>query len=59
MDRSTIKRRLAACREALLDHTRALLREKLGLSPESFESLARLVASQLHLSISRLLKERA
>src|SRR5258708_37948346 len=33
VDRSTIKRRLAACRETLLDQTRAALRDKRGLSP--------------------------
>jgi RNA polymerase sigma-70 factor (ECF subfamily) len=58
VDRSTVKRRLAECRDVLLQNTQRLLREKLGLSPESFESLARLVQSQLHLSVARLLKER-
>lgn len=58
VDRSTIKRRLAACRQTLLDHTHTALREKLGLSPQSFESLARLLTSQLHLSVARILKER-
>jgi RNA polymerase sigma-70 factor (ECF subfamily) len=59
VDRSTIKRRLADVRDALLQHTKAVLREKLGLSPGSFESLARLLTSQLHLSVARLLKERS
>ncbi|MGZ6144054.1 MAG: ECF-type sigma factor, partial [Myxococcales bacterium] len=59
VDRSTIKRRLADCRETLLDQTRVALREKLGLSPESFASLARLLTSQLNVSIARLLKDRA
>ena len=58
VDRSTVKRRLAECRETLLSATQARLREKLGLSPESFQSLARLVQSQLHLSVARLLKQR-
>ena len=58
LDRSTIKRRLAACRETLLSQTQATLRERLGLSPESFQSLARLVASQLELSVQRLLRQR-
>lgn len=58
VDRSTIKRRLADCRETMLAHTRTELQKKLGLSPESFDSLARLLTSQLHLSVARLLKER-
>jgi RNA polymerase sigma-70 factor (ECF subfamily) len=59
LDRSTIKRRLAGCRETLLTQTQALLRERLGLSPDSFHSLARLLASQLDVSVQRLLRERA
>ena len=58
VDRSTIKRRLASLREELLDSTRAALSQKLGLSPESFASLARLLTSQLHLSVARLLQKR-
>ena len=58
VDRSTIKRRLAECREGLLGQTRAALREKLGISEESFESLARVLTSQLHLSVARILKGR-
>jgi RNA polymerase sigma-70 factor (ECF subfamily) len=58
VDRTTISRRLAACRDVLITHAHASLRESLGLSPESFASLARLLTSQLHLSVSRLLKER-
>lgn len=56
VDRSTIKRRLAACREHLLDETRKRLIAKLGISPAEFESLAGLVQSQLNVSIERLLK---
>jgi RNA polymerase sigma-70 factor (ECF subfamily) len=58
VDRSTIKRRLAECRETMLQHTKEALIQKLGLSPSSFESLARLLTSQLHLSVARLLKQR-
>lgn len=54
--RSTIKRRLASCREQLLAATQERLREKLKLSPDEFESLAGLLQSQLHLSLPRLLK---
>jgi RNA polymerase sigma-70 factor (ECF subfamily) len=56
VDRSTIKRRLSACRDRLLSETQRLLREKLGLSPAEFASLAGLVQSQLQLSVERLLK---
>jgi len=58
VDRSTIKRRLALCRAQLLDETRRILRERLGMSPTEFESLAGLVQSQLHLSVERLLRPR-
>jgi RNA polymerase sigma-70 factor (ECF subfamily) len=56
VDRSTIKRRLASCREHLLEQTRKSLMERLGISPTEFESLAGLVQSQLNVSIERLLK---
>jgi RNA polymerase sigma-70 factor (ECF subfamily) len=59
VDRSTIKRRLAACRESLLSETQRLLRERYQLSPETFQSLARLVRSQLHVSVARLLRARS
>lgn len=58
VDRSTIKRRLALCRETLLDATRAALQQELGLSPASFASLARVLTSQLNVSIARILKAR-
>jgi RNA polymerase sigma-70 factor (ECF subfamily) len=58
VDRSTVKRQLASCRAQLLDQTRRILRERLGMSPSEFESLGVLVQSQLHLSMERLLKRR-
>jgi RNA polymerase sigma-70 factor (ECF subfamily) len=58
VDRSTIKRKLAECREALLTETRALLGAQLGASPDSLESILRLVRSQLHVSVARLLREK-
>ena len=58
VDRSTIKRRLAECRAAMLENVRANLHERLGVSDKSFASLARLVQSHLYLSVARLLKER-
>ena len=56
VDRSTIKRQLASCRAKLLDETQRILRERLGMSPTEFQSVARLVQSQLHLSVERLLR---
>lgn len=58
VDRSTIKRRLSECREALLAETRRILTGTLRVSPHSLESLLRLVRSQLHVSVARLLRER-
>jgi RNA polymerase sigma-70 factor (ECF subfamily) len=59
LDRSTIKRRLAACRETLFADVQAQLTRELGLSPQSFGSLARLLTSQLDVSLSRLLRRSA
>jgi RNA polymerase sigma-70 factor (ECF subfamily) len=56
VDRSTIKRRLAACREQVLAETSARLQARLSLSPAEFVSLAGLVQSQVHLSLTRLLQ---
>jgi RNA polymerase sigma-70 factor len=59
LNRSTIKRRLAACREALFNDVQASLARELGVSPRSFGSLARLLTSQLELSLPRLLRRAA
>jgi RNA polymerase sigma-70 factor (ECF subfamily) len=56
VDRSTVKRRLVAAREVLLEKTRELLHNELHISPSEFDSLAALVQSQLHVSLSRLLR---
>lgn len=56
VDRSTIKRRLAGCREQVLLETRRRLRETLKLSAVEFESLAGLLQSELHVSLARLLQ---
>jgi RNA polymerase sigma-70 factor (ECF subfamily) len=58
LDRSTIKRRLAACREAVFAHVQASMAQELDLSPSSLGSLARLLTSQIDVSLSRLLKQR-
>jgi RNA polymerase sigma-70 factor (ECF subfamily) len=55
VDRSTVKRRLADCRDRILEQTKQRLQAKLGLSPAEFESLAGLVQSELKVSLARLL----
>jgi RNA polymerase sigma-70 factor (ECF subfamily) len=53
--RATVARWLAAARRKLLKQTRARLMHDAGLSPSEFESVTRLVRSQLDLSVGRLL----
>jgi RNA polymerase sigma-70 factor (ECF subfamily) len=55
---STISRWIAGVRAQLLSETERLLRAELRLSPPEFNSLARVLASQLDISVSRLLVER-
>jgi RNA polymerase sigma-70 factor (ECF subfamily) len=55
--RATAARWLQAAREQLVDETYRRLGERLQLSPAELESLTALVHSQLHLSLSPLLKE--
>ena len=52
---STVWRWLDAARRRLLAETERLLHERLHVSPEEFASLARLVSSQLDLSVTSLL----
>jgi RNA polymerase sigma-70 factor (ECF subfamily) len=54
---STVSRWLAATRDRLSKDTEQDLRQKLHLSPAEFDSLARLVMSQIDLSISRWLQD--
>lgn len=56
LDRATIKRRLAICRQTLMAETRRHLQEALSLSPAELDSLAAVVQSQLHVSMVRLLR---
>jgi RNA polymerase sigma-70 factor (ECF subfamily) len=56
---ATISRWLAKARDELLDGTGRYMREVHGVRPEEFPSLARLLASQLHMSVARLLGEPA
>jgi RNA polymerase sigma-70 factor, ECF subfamily len=51
--RTTANRWVIDAREKLQRETRNILRRRLGLSPEEFESLAGLVRSQIELSLAR------
>jgi RNA polymerase sigma-70 factor, ECF subfamily len=53
--RSTAARGIAEARDAILAGAQRLLGERLRLTPSELESLVRLLRSQLHLSVSRLL----
>lgn len=53
--RATAARWIGAAREALLEHTRSVLREQLTISGEEFESIMRLIRSDLDVSVARLL----
>ena len=55
---STVSRWLAGARESLLTQTREGLSRRLHLSPGEFDSLARLLRSQIDVSLVRLLAER-
>ncbi len=52
---STVSRRMASARESIIAEARRVLREEMNVAPEEYESLARLLVSQLDLSVSRLL----
>lgn len=53
--RATAARWVVAAQRALLADVRANLQEQLNVSPSEVDSIARLVRSQLHLSLPRLL----
>ena len=55
---STVSRWLAGARESLLTQTREGLSRRLHLEPGEFESLARLLRSQIDVSLVRVLAER-
>jgi RNA polymerase sigma-70 factor, ECF subfamily len=55
LSKSAVSRRLARCRSALLDAVKRRLRSELCLEDGELESVMRLVTSQLHLSLPRLL----
>jgi RNA polymerase sigma-70 factor (ECF subfamily) len=55
--RATAARWLHSAREAVFTQTRRLLQQRLRLSPTEFDSLVRVLRSQLDLSVTRLLAE--
>jgi len=55
--RATAARWLHSAREAVFTQTRRLLQQRLRLSPAEFDSLVRVLRSQLDLSVTRLLAE--
>jgi RNA polymerase sigma-70 factor (ECF subfamily) len=56
LNQSNVVRRLASVRATLLDQTRAILMETLGLGESKFQSIMMLVQSQLDVSIERMLQ---
>jgi RNA polymerase sigma-70 factor (ECF subfamily) len=57
VDKSTLSRALASTRERVLERTRALLKDRLGVGSTDLDSLMRLLGSDLELSIERILKK--
>jgi len=55
---STISRRMSAARATVVGEAQRLLREEMGVAPDEYESMARLLVSQLDLSVSRVLGKR-
>lgn len=58
LSRATVARELAGFRDSLTRSTRERLLSGLRVTPDELDSLARLAASQLHLSIGRLLADK-
>jgi RNA polymerase sigma-70 factor, ECF subfamily len=54
--RATVARWIADARTQLLERTRAVLRDQLMVEGEEFESIMRLIQSDLDVTVSRLLK---
>lgn len=55
VNQTTVSRWLTKARQTVIVEAQQFLRIHLGISPDEVESLARLVASQLDLSVSRIL----
>jgi len=56
---STISRRMSAARTAVVAEAQRLLKDEMGVATEEYESMARLLVSQLDLSVSRVLGKSA
>jgi RNA polymerase sigma-70 factor (ECF subfamily) len=56
VDRSTVSRWLSDARRDLLDRTELQVRDRLGVAPAEFESMARLLTSQLEIDLPELLR---
>lgn len=57
LDKSNVSRRLTAVRERLFDDTRRALERRLQLGEGEFDSLMNAIGSQLHVSLSRILRK--
>jgi len=57
--KATVSRWRALARAALLKETRRIAEQEMNLSPKEFESLMRVIQSQLHLSLTRVLRDNA
>jgi RNA polymerase sigma-70 factor (ECF subfamily) len=55
--RATVARWRAAAREKLFEHTQAALRSRLAIGASDFESIVRLIHSELNVSLHRVLSE--
>jgi len=59
ISRATLVRRLATARESLVDGVKAVLRADAGITNQDFDSVLRLVKSQIDLRLSLVLKQPA
>jgi len=59
ISRATLIRRLAAARETLVNRVKAVLRADTGITEQDFDSVLRLVKSQIDLRLSTILKQPA
>lgn len=56
VNKSTVSRRIAAACDAVMAAAQARMQAQLGINPAEFESLAGVLRSQLHISLSRVLR---
>jgi hypothetical protein len=55
VNKSTVSRRLEACRRQIVKHARRGMQQRLALSPRELDSLLGYIESQLELSMSGVL----